>query len=452
MEQAIDLKQKTKEMTGKGKLDKYFGLSKNQTSVRTEALAGITTFLTMAYILIVNPFFLGQLGGMDMGAVFVATAVAAAIGSLLMGLLANYPIALAPGMGLNAYFTFTVILGMKVPWQVALGAVFISGAIFVVLTFSGIREAIVNSIPVGLKHAVSAGIGLFIAFIGMKNAGIIVADPEGTFIALTPSFSDPGILLTVFGIIITLFFLIKKVKGGIFYGMILTAILGWVVGVIHTPDAMFSMPPSVAPTFMQLDILGALDMGLFTIIFAFLFVDLFDTAGTLVGVANQANLLEDNKLPRAGKALTADSIATMVGAVFGTSTVTSYIESSAGVAAGGRTGLTSVFTAIMFLVAIFFYPLIQAVAGVAAITSPALIIVGILMVSSLKEIDWKGLDEAVPAFLTMLMMPLTFSIATGISFGFIVYPIVKVFAGKAKEVHPIMYVLGVLFVLKYMFL
>lgn len=432
-------------------LENFFQLRAHDTNIRTEALAGVTTFLTMAYILIVNPFFLGELGGMDMGAVFVATALAAAIGTLLMGLLANYPIALAPGMGLNAYFTFTVVLGMQVPWQTALGAVFISGLIFFLLTITKVRETIINSIPSGLKHAVSAGIGLFIAFIGLKNAGIIVAD-EGTTVALTRELGSAPVLLTIFGLIITLFFLIKKIKGGIFYGMLITALVGWIFGIVQTPEKLFSMPPSIAPTFMQLDIMGALNMGLFTIIFAFLFVDLFDTAGTLVGVANQANLLKDNKLPRAGRALAADSTATMVGAVFGTSTVTSYIESSAGVAAGGRTGLTSIFTAVMFIVALFFYPIVQAVAGVAAVTSPALIIVGILMVASLKEIDWKGLDEAVPAFLTMLMMPLTYSIATGISVGFVVYPLVKIFAGKAKEIHPIMYVLSVLFILRFIFL
>ena len=439
-------------LEAKGSIDRFFDLTANKTNVRTEFFAGITTFLTMAYILIVNPFFLGELGGMDMGAVFVATALSAAVGSMIMGLFANYPIALAPGMGLNAYFTFAVVLGMKIPWQTALAAVFISGAIFFLLTVTKVRESIINSIPNGLKHAVSAGIGLFIAFIGFKNAGIIVADPEGTFIKLAPALGSPQIMLTIFGLIVTLFFLVKKIKGGIFYGMILTAILGWAVGLVQTPETLFSAPPSVAPTFMQLDFKGALNLGIFTVIFSFLFVDFFDTAGTLVGVANQAGLMKDNKLPRAGRALTADSIATMVGAMFGTSTVTSYIESSAGVAAGGRTGLTAFFTGAMFIVALFFYPLVQAVAGVAAITSPALIIVGILMVSSLKEIDWNGLDEAVPAFLTMLMMPLTFSIATGISVGFVVYPIVKIFAGKAKEVHPIMYVLGVLFVLRFMFL
>ena len=432
-------------------LENYFSLSEHKTNVKTEFMAGLTTFLTMAYILIVNPYFLGVEAGMDLGAVFMATAIAAAVGSLLMGLLANYPIALAPGMGLNAFFTYTVVLTMGIPWQTALAAVFVSGAIFLVLTMFKIREAIINAIPANLKHAVSAGIGLFIAFIGMKNASIIVADP-GTFIAFSNDLASPGILLTFFGLITTLFFMVKQVKGGIFYGMVITGIVGWIFGVVATPAGVVAAPPSIAPTFMQLDFSGLLNVGLITVIFSFLFVDFFDTAGTLVGVSNQAGLLKDNKLPRAGRALSADSIATMVGAMFGTSTTTSYVESSAGVAAGGRTGLTAVFTGLFFVAAIFFFPIIESVAGVAAITSPALIIVGVLMATSLKEIEWKNFDDAVPAFFTMLMMPLTFSIATGISVGFIVYPLLKVFAGKAKEVHPIMYVLGVLFIIRFMFL
>jgi len=450
--QTLNSKQKVMKGGNGSMLDRYFQLSANKTNVRTELLAGVTTFLTMAYILIVNPLFLGKEAGMGIGSVFVATAIASAIGTLLMGLLANYPIALAPGMGLNAYFTFTVVLGMKVPWQTALGAVFLSGLIFFILTLTKVREAIINAIPVGLKLAVSTGIGLFIAFIGFKNAGIIVADPEGTFVTLTHNFANPGILLTVFGLFVTLFFMIRKIQGGIFYGMIITGIVGWIFGIVKTPTSLFSMPPSVSPTFFHLDIMGALNMGFLTIVFSFLFVDLFDNVGTLVGVMNQAGFLKDNKIPRASRVLLTDSIATMTGSLFGTSTVTSYIESSAGVAAGGRTGLTAVFTAIMFVISMFFYPLVESVAGVAAITSPALIIVGILMVSSLKDIEWKEFDEAVPSFLTMLMMPLTFSIATGISVGFVAYPVVKIFAGKAKEVHPIMYVLGILFVLRFIFL
>ncbi|MFV9511837.1 NCS2 family permease [Tepidibacillus sp. LV47] len=452
MERTLNVSPKVKAGTNRSLLDRIFRLSENNTNIRTELLAGVTTFLTMAYILIVNPIFLGKEAGMGIGSVFVATAIASAIGSLLMGLLANYPIALAPGMGLNAYFTFTVVLGMKVPWQTALGAVFLSGLIFFILTLTKVREAIINAIPSGLKLAVSTGIGLFIAFIGFKNAGIIVADPQGTYVTLTHDLSKPEILLTILGLVVTLFFMIKKVQGGIFYGMIITAIVGWIFGIVKTPTAIFSAPPSVAPTFLQLDIMGALNMGLLTIVFSFLFVDLFDNIGTLVGVMNQAGFLKDNKIPRASRALFADSIATMAGSLFGTSTVTSYIESSAGVAAGGRTGLTAIFTSLLFIVALFFYPLVEAVAGVSAITSPALIIVGILMAASIKDIEWKQLDEAVPAFLTMLMMPLTFSIATGISVGFVIYPLVKIFAGKAKEVHPIMYVLGILFVLRFIFL
>ncbi|MBO2531892.1 MAG: guanine permease [Thermoactinomycetaceae bacterium] len=432
-------------------LDRWFRLTESGTNWRREVLAGTTTFLTMAYILLVNPFMLGQEGGMDFGAVFVATAIASAIGTLLMGLLANYPIALAPGMGLNAYFTYTVVQGMGVPWQTALGAVFISGVIFLLLTATRIREMIINVIPSGMKHAVSAGIGLFIAFIGLKNAQIIVGS-EATFVALNPDLLQKDILLTLFGLVVTVLLMIRKVKGAVLLGMLVTAVVGVVSGVVAAPKGIFSAPPSLAPTFLKMDIAGALNIGLFTVIFAFLFVDLFDTAGTLVGVSSQAGLLKDNKLPRAGRALMADSLATISGAALGTSTVTSYIESSAGVAAGGRTGLTAVTTAGWFLIALFFFPLVESFASVAAITSPALIIVGVLMAGSLREIDWKDLSEAVPAFLTVLMMPMSFSIATGIAVGFILYPIGKIFAGKWRQVHPIMYVLAVLFITRFAFL
>ncbi|MDR6227488.1 NCS2 family permease [Desmospora profundinema] len=432
-------------------LARFFRFGENKTHLRTEILAGATTFLTMAYILLVNPFLLGHEAGMDFGAVFVATALAAAIGSLLMGVLANYPIALAPGMGLNAYFTYTVVLGMGVPWQTALGAVFISGVVFLILTVTKLREAIINAIPRGLKHAVSAGIGLFIAFIGLKNAELIVAS-EATTVALNENLMQPGPLLTLFGLVLTLLLMIRGWKGAVFFGMIGTAVVGMFTGVVDLPDRFFSAPPSVAPTLMQMDILGALELGFFAIIFAFIFVDLFDTAGTLVGVTNQAGLMKDNKLPRAGRALTADSVATMSGAALGTSTVTSYIESSAGVASGGRTGMTAVTVAGLFLLSIFFFPLVKTFASVAAITSPALIIVGVLMASSLKEIEWNDLTEAVPAFLTILIMPLAFSIATGIALGFILYPLAKVFAGKAKQVHPLLYILAVIFIARFLFM
>jgi adenine/guanine/hypoxanthine permease len=432
-------------------ISNFFKLEEHKTNIRTEILAGVTTFFAMAYIILVNPSFLSQTG-MDFGAVFVATCLASALGSLLMGVIANYPIALAPGMGLNAYFTFVVCLGMGVPWQKALGAVFISGVIFLLLTVTKVREMIINSIPSSLKYSVSAGIGIFIAFIGMKNAGLIIAN-EATFIALNPKLSyDPNLFLTIFGLVFTIILMLRKVTGAIFIGMIATGIVGIITDLIAPPTGVFSMPPSIAPTFMQMDILGAIDLGLFTIVFSFLFVDLFDNAGTLVGVANQAGLLKDNKLPKAGRALVTDSVATMAGASMGTSTVTSYIESASGVASGGRTGLTAVVTAICLGLSVFFFPLVKAFASVAAITSPALIIVGVLMAGSLKKIKWDDFVTAVPAFLTMIMMPLTYSIATGIAVGFILYPICQIVVGNWKKVHPIMYILAVLFVLRFIFL
>lgn len=437
--------------TNTSKIARFFRFEKHNTNLRTEVLAGVTTFMAMAYILLVNPGMLSNDAGMDFGAVFVATAVAAAIGTLLMGLVANYPIAMAPGMGLNAYFTYTVVLGMGVPWQTALGAVFISGVAFFILTLTKLREMIINAIPAGMKHAVSAGIGLFIAFIGLKNAGIIVAN-DATFVGIAPDMTDPGILLTVFGLLVTVLLLVRNVKGAVFYGMIATAVVGMIVGLVEIPKGVVETPPSVAPTFLQMDVWSALELGFFSIIFAFFFVDLFDTAGTLIGVANQANLLKDNKLPRANRALMADSVGTMSGAALGTSTVTSYVESTAGVAAGGRTGMTAVVTAGLFILSIFFFPIVQSFAAVSAITSPALIIVGVLMSRSLRQIDWHGLDEAVPAFLTLIFMPLASSIATGIAVGFIVYPLAKIFNGKWRQVHPIVYILAVIFVLRFVFL
>ncbi|WP_177239831.1 NCS2 family permease [Thermoactinomyces sp. DSM 45891] len=430
---------------------KYFQFDKHGTNGRTEVLAGITTFFAMAYILLVNPDMLSKTG-MDFGAVFVATAVASALGTLLMGIIANYPLALAPGMGLNAYFTFTICLGMKIPWQTALGAVFVSGVVFLLLTVTKVREMIINSIPPSLKFAVSAGIGLFVSFIGLKESGIVVANPA-TFVGLSPKLaSDPMILLTLFGFIVTIILMIRNVKGAIFIGMMSTAIVGIITNQVKAPTAFFSLPPSIEPTLFKMDIVAAMDVGIFTIIFAFLFVDLFDNAGTLVGVANQAGLLKDNKLPRAGRALTTDSIAAMAGASLGTSTVTSYVESSAGVATGGRTGFTSVVTAFCFLASLFFFPIVKALASVPAITAPALIIVGVLMASSLKDINWNELSESIPAFFTIIMMPLTFSIATGIALGFVLYPITKLVAGEGKKVHWIMYVLGIVFVVRFIYL
>jgi AGZA family xanthine/uracil permease-like MFS transporter len=429
---------------------KFFKFQEHNTNLRTEIIAGITTFLTMAYIIFVNPAILSD-AGMDFGAVFVATVLAAVIGTLIMGLFANYPVALAPGMGLNAYFAYTVVLGGGYSWEVALGAVFISGVIFLILTLTKLRELIINSIPSSLKSAVAAGIGLFIAFIGLQGSGILVSN-EATIVSLNPEAFTGTPLLTLIGVAITALLIIRKVPGGILLGMIITAIIGIFTGQVVRPEGIIEAPPSLAPTLMQMDILGALELGVLTIVFAFLFVDFFDTAGTLTGVAKQGNMLVDNKLPRANRALTADAVATMAGAALGTSTTTSYVESSAGVAVGGRTGMTAVVTAALFLLSLPFFPIIKALALSPAVTSPALIIVGVYMASSLKDINWGDFTDAIPAFMTVIFMPLSYSIANGIAFGFIFFPLVKIFAGKAKEVHPIVYVLGVLFILRFLFL
>lgn len=433
-------------------MDRYFGFEEYGTSYRQEIVAGITTFLAMAYILFVNPLILSD-AGMDSGAVFTATALAAAIGTLVMGVVAKYPIALAPGMGLNAFFAYGVVLGMGIPWETALFGVFISGIIFIIITLTKIRETIINAIPEELKYAAAAGIGLFIAFIGLKNAGIIV-DSKATLVELGKITSGAP-LLAVFGVFITVIFMVRGYKGGIFYGMLITAAVGVFTGVAPSPDGFIGAIPSLEPTFMaafSIDFSEVFTVGLLVVILTFLFVDFFDTAGTLYAVANQAGFIKDNKLPRADKALLADSSATSIGALLGTSTTTAYIESSAGVAAGGRTGFTSVVTAVMFLLALFFSPLLVTFMMAPSITAPALIIVGILMSSSLSRIDWKKFEIAVPAFLTVITMPLTFSIATGIAMGFIMYPVTMVAKGKAKEVHPIMYVLFFIFIAYFMYL
>lgn len=441
-------------------MKKYFQFEELGTNYRRETMGGITTFLAMAYILIVNPLTLTlahikdlpDAMRMDYGAVFVATALAAAVGSIVMGLLAKYPLALAPGMGLNAFFAYSVLLGSKIPWQHALGAVFISGVFFFLLTATGLREKIINAIPVELKHAVGAGIGLFITFIGLQNAGIVVNN-DATLVGLG-DFTNGNTLLAIFGIVVTVILMTRGINGGVFYGMIITVIVGMIFGLIDTPHKVVDAVPSIKPTF------GAVfssfgDSSFYTtsmlgIILTFLFVDFFDNAGTLVAVANQAGLMKDNKLPRAGKALFADSIASIVGSVLGTSTTTSYIESSAGVAAGAKTGFASLVTAALFILSLFFFPLLSVVT--APVTAPALVIVGVLMVSSLGKIDWAKFEIAVPAFLTIIAMPLSYSIATGIAVGFIFYPITMIVKGRTKEIHPIMYVFFVIFVLYFIFL
>jgi adenine/guanine/hypoxanthine permease len=439
---------------------KYFQFEELGTNYRREFIGGLTTFLAMAYILIVNPLTLTLADvpdlpnamRMDVGAVFVATALSAALGSLIMGIWAKYPIALAPGMGLNAFFAYTIVLGSGAPWQHGLAAVFVSGVFFLILTFSGLREKIINAIPEELKYAVSAGIGLFITFIGLKNAEIIVSNPA-TFVALG-DLAKPEPLLALFGLIVTVIMMTRGINGAVFFGMVITVIVGMIFGLINTPERVVDTVPSLEPTF------GALfsafgDPSFYTTtmlatILTFMFVDFFDTAGTLVGVANQAGLMKDNKLPRAGKALAADSTATIVGSILGTSTVTSYIESSSGVSAGARTGFAALVTAGFFLLSMFFFPVLSVITT--PVTAPALIIVGVLMVSSLGKIDWTRFEIAVPAFLTIIIMPLSYSIATGIAAGFIFYPITMIIKGRAKQIHPIMYLLFIIFVLYFIFL
>jgi adenine/guanine/hypoxanthine permease len=440
----------------------FFQFEQLGTNYRREFIGGLTTFLSMAYILIVNPVTLSLQSvpdlpdsmRMDYGAVFVATALAAALGSLIMGLIAKYPIGLAPGMGLNAFFAYTVILTMGIPWQTALTGVLMSGLIFILLTLSGLREKIINSIPAELKFAVGAGIGLFITFVGFQNAGIIVNN-DATLVGLG-DLTDGNVLLAIFGIFITVILMTRGVKGGIFIGMVVTAIVGMIFSLVHVPTKIIAAVPSLEPTFgVALSPLFNNPSDIFTVqmlvvILTFLFVDFFDTAGTLVAVANQAGLMKENKLPRAGKALFADSAATVVGAVLGTSTTTSYIESTAGVAAGARSGFASVVTAGFFLLSLLFFPLLEVIT--APVTAPALIIVGALMVASLGKIDWTKFEIAVPAFLTIVAMPLTYSIATGIAIGFIFYPVTMIMKGRTKEIHPIMYFLFVIFVCYFIFL
>ncbi len=425
-------------------LERLFALKANRTTIGTEVLAGATTFLTMAYIIFVNPAILAD-AGMDRGAVFVATCVAAAIGSAVMGLWANYPIALAPGMGLNAYFTYSVVLGMGQTWQVALGAVFISGVLFLVLALTRVREAIINAIPTSLKLAISAGIGLFLGIIALKNAGLITAHPA-TLVTLG-DVTQPPALLAAGGFIAMVALDARKVPGAILLAILGTTAAGMLLGV--TPFAgVVSAPPSLAPTFMQMDVAGAVHLGLVAIVFAFLFVDLFDNAGTLIGLAHRAGMLDHKgRLPRIGRALMADSVAAMASGVVGTSTTTSYIESAAGIKAGGRTGLTAVVVALLFLAALAFSPLAASVPGYA--TAPALLFVACLMARGLADIGWDDMTEAVPAVVTALAMPLTFSIAHGISFGFITYVGIKLLAGRVRDINPTVAVLALAFILKY---
>ena len=456
-------------------LDKIFHLKENHTDVKTEVMAGITTFMTMAYILAVNPNILSA-SGMDRGAVFTATALSAFIATCLMALLSNYPFVLAPGMGLNAYFTYTVVLGMGYTWQQALAAVFAEGIIFILLSLTNVREAIFNSIPMNLKHAVSVGIGLFIAFIGLQNAKIVVGN-DSTLVSIFSfkssvaegTFSSQGItvLLALIGVLVTAILLAKNVKGGILWGILITWILGIICQLTHlyVPNADLGyyslLPdfsngisvPSMMPTFMKMDFSIVFSLDFVVIMFAFLFVDMFDTLGTLIGVASKADMLDkDGKLPKIKGALLSDAVGTSVGAVCGTSTVTTFVESASGVAEGGRTGLTSLVAGVLFALSLLLSPIFLAIPSFA--TAPALIVVGYLMLTSVTKIDFNDMTEAIPCFIAIIAMPFMYSISEGISMGVISYVVINVITGKAKEkkISLLMYILAVFFILKYLFI
>lgn len=437
-------------MEKKGVLDNYFKLTEKGTTVKTEILAGATTFVTMAYILFVVPNFLTA-AGMPPHSALAATVLSTAFATLLMGFLANFPIAVAPGLGLSAFFAYTVCGSMGLSWQTGLGAVFISGVVFLILTVTKVRQLIIDAVPPVLKSSIGVGIGLFIAFIGFKNAGVIVAN-QATYVGLG-NMRDPGVLLTLFGLILCALLMAKNVKGALLIGIAVTTIIAMIFGIAKAPtgisDIVNFIPPIPTDTFMQLDIMGAVRYGLISVIFSITMVDLFDNIGTLIGVARKAGLVDkDGKLIGMDKALFSDSIGAIVGSLLGTCTVTSYVESASGVAAGGKTGLTAVTTGILFLVSLFFAPLALLIPTQA--TAPVLIIVGVLMISEVTQINFEDFTEALPAFLTIILMPLTFSIAQGLSFGFISYTLIKILTGKFKEIHPVMYILTVFFIIHFL--
>jgi AGZA family xanthine/uracil permease-like MFS transporter len=444
----------------------YFKLKENGTSLRIEALAGLTTFATMAYIIFVQPVVLGA-AGMDSGAVFTSTCLITAFATVLMAFLANYPVAVAPAMGHNFFFAYVVVLTMKVPWQVALGAVFLSGIVFVATASFGLREMIVAAVPESLKSAIAVGIGLLITLIGLEWAGLVRLDPN-TFVTLGNLGSKPA-LVALLGLATTIILMARKVKGAMLIGILVAAVAGLFTGIVSKPGSVVSLPPSILPTAFQLDVVTALKQNLIAVILIFFFLDLFDTVGSLIGIAKQAGLMKDGKLPRAGRALLADAIGTVGSALAGNTTMVSYIESASGVAAGGRTGLAALVTAGMFVIAMFFSPVVQMISGgfgvqeviniegqqiartftLYPVTSPALIVVGSLMIRSVRDIGWDDFTEALPAFLTLIVMPLTFSITDGIAFGFISYALLKVVTGRVREAHWLIYLFAVLFVLRY---
>ena len=447
-------------------LKDYFRLKENGTSVRTESLAGITTFATMAYIIFVQPVVLGATG-MDPGAVFTSTCLITAFSTVLMALLANYPVGVAPAMGHNFFFAYVVVLTMKVPWQVALGAVLVSGIIFVATASFGLREKIVEAVPESLKSAIAVGIGLLVSLIGLEWAGLVRLDPN-TFVTLGRLASKPA-LVALLGLTVTVVLMARRVKGAILFGILIAAIAGVAVGIVKSPGAVVSLPPSLTPTLFQLDVVAALKQNLIAVIFIFFFLDLFDTVGSLIGIAKQAGLMKNGKLPRAGRALLADAVGTVGSALVGNTTMVSYIESASGVAIGGRTGLAALVTAALFLIAMFFSPVVQMISGGFAVnevitvegqqvaraftlypvTSPALIVVGSLMIRSVRDIEWDDFTEAFPAFLTLVLMPLTFSITDGIAFGFISYALLKLVTGRGREAHWLIYAFALLFIARY---
>ncbi len=434
-------------------LDRFFRLRENRTSVRVEAIGGITTFMTMSYIIFVQPAILSQ-AGMNRGAVMVATCLSCALGTLLMGLLANYPVALAPCMGHNIFFAVIVCGLMGYSWQIALGAIFISGVIQVILSLLGVWEGLVAAVPESLKQAIAVGIGLLIALIGLEYGGLVV-DAPGVLVGMGDLTSKP-VVLVLFGVIITACLMVLKVRGSILIGILITAVAGLPLGIVRY-HGILSPPPSLAPTFLKLDIAGAFQVGLLTVIFVFFFLDLFDAVGTLIGVSTPAGFIKNGRLPRANQAMLADSLATTTGALLGTSTVSSYIESATGISQGARTGLANIFTSFLFLVALFFSPVAEMIGGevtygqltLRPIIAPPLIIVGYLMMKAVTKIDWDDLTEAISAFFTIIIMPMTLSITDGITFGFISYCLLKLISGQGRKVHWVIYLFSALFILRY---
>ncbi|MDD5135962.1 MAG: NCS2 family permease [Candidatus Omnitrophica bacterium] len=437
--------------------EKIFKLKEAGTTVRTEVIAGCTTFMTMAYIIFVNPAMISQTG-MDLGSAMMATCISAAVATLLMGLYANYPIALAPGMGENAFFTYTVCLTMGISWQVALGCVFLTGITFIILTITRMRQALIEAIPASIRYSIAAGIGALIAFIGLIDAGLVVSHPA-TLVALGKVASLP-VLVSAIGLVATVVMMAKGVKGAILWGILVTTAVAIPLDIVNY-SGLVSVPPSIAPTFMHMDVFGAMKMGLVTVMFIFLFMDIFDTVGTLAGVGEIGGFMKGGKFPRVGKAMLSDAVGTCVGAVCGTPTVTSYVESASGIQAGGKTGLTNVVIAALFILAIFFSPLIKMIGGgykdasgalLHPVTAPALIIVGCMMIRPAIKIRWKDITEAIPAFLVIIMMPLTFSIASGVAIGFIAYALIKLFTGNGRKVPWLVYLLAALFIIRFIYL